>query len=388
MLLRIRGWFQRLQLMVYTTLVTAMISFSCFFGSRRMSHENGIAVRGRVRIVDNPTFPAHEFFTPGREFAARIRHASVLFNDDAMLEVRSASIKFADSRHDSPFDVLMNNGRVGLFWSARTFVQFMRVSIAGKGKEFVSYLQKNPQALWGGGESSRRNPSSFAEMSYYSQVCFGFTALDGSRYFCRYRLIPEVWGGDTDETGYLDSFWMNNNWLSNPFPDEQRSRNYLKDELRDRLDAGRPVTMRLQIQVRPVPPCGTATWTSAQYPWDEGLTPWHDLAVVTETEALDHTEAVLTCFDLNYHPDSLPVPHGTSIDDPHSLNDLRRASSRATKARLLSYKFRGLPKPLPDSRTAPDWVKDSLPPMAVPPGPGVVAEPIAQEPGVRHPELA
>ena len=44
----------------------------------RMSHNNGIAGRGTVRIVDNPQFPEHDFFTPGKEFGVRVRHAVVL----------------------------------------------------------------------------------------------------------------------------------------------------------------------------------------------------------------------------------------------------------------------------------------------------------------------
>jgi hypothetical protein len=381
MVLRIYAALRLLQLRLAMVAVTVMISLTCFFGRRRMSHENGVAVRGRIRIVDEPPYPANEFFTAGREFPARMRHASVLYKDDAMVEVRSASLKFADTRSESPFDLLLNNGRVGLFWSARTFVQFMRVSIAGKGKQFVSYLDKNPQALWGGGDSSRRNPVSFAEMSYYSQVCFGYTATNGDEYFCRYRLIPAAWTGDGSEedSGTLPKFWFDNNWLSNPFPDEQRTRNYLKDELRQRLDAGHHVGFRLQIQLRRQPPCGEATWTSAQYPWDEVLTPWQDLAIVTEEQSLDALEAHLTCFDINNHPASLGIPRGKSIDDPHSLNDLRRASSLATKARLLSYRFRGVPKPFSDSRYAPDWVHDALPPMAVPPGPGIAEPKIAHE---------
>ena len=381
MLLRMHLVLKRLQLRVVIVLVTLFVAANSLFGRKRMSHENGVAVRGTVRIVDEPPFPANEFFTAGRVFPARMRHASVLYKDDAMVEVRSASIKFADTRSESPFDMLMNNGRVGLFWSARTFVQFMRVSIAGKGKEFVSYLQENPQALWGGGDSSRRNPISFAEMSYFSQVCFGYTATNGDEYLCRYRLIPNAWTGDGSEhdSGTLPKFWFDNNWLSNPFPDEQRTRNYLKDELRERLAAGHHVVMRMQIQLRRLPPSGQPTWASAQYPWDEELTPWQDLAIVTETEALDATEAHLTCFDVNNHPASLAVPHGVSIDDPHSLNDLRRASTLAAKARLFSYRFRGIPKPFSDSRYAPDWVHDALPPMAVPPGPGIAEPLIAHE---------
>ena len=85
----------------------------------RMSHNNGIAARGKVRIVDNPEFPPHDFFEPGRTFPARVRHASATFLDDAMNCIRSMSIKFSDQHMDSPFDMEMNTGSINLFWSAR-----------------------------------------------------------------------------------------------------------------------------------------------------------------------------------------------------------------------------------------------------------------------------
>src|SRR4029450_12143448 len=48
--------------------VTAGAAVNAFVTRSRMSHENGIVTRGRVRIVDDPTFPRNEFFTPGTEF--------------------------------------------------------------------------------------------------------------------------------------------------------------------------------------------------------------------------------------------------------------------------------------------------------------------------------
>ena len=40
-----------------------------------MSHWHGVAARGTLRIVDDPAFPDHDFFRPGREFPCRLRHA-------------------------------------------------------------------------------------------------------------------------------------------------------------------------------------------------------------------------------------------------------------------------------------------------------------------------
>ena len=42
---------------------------------QRMSHNNGVAATGMLRIVDDPTFPGHEFFGPGTVYPCRIRHA-------------------------------------------------------------------------------------------------------------------------------------------------------------------------------------------------------------------------------------------------------------------------------------------------------------------------
>lgn len=364
MLTKLRARWDRAQLAVLVFLMTFVITATSFTKKRRMSHENGIVCRGTVRIVADPTFPEHAFFRPGRTFDCRVRHAAVLFKDDAKMTVRSAAIKFADDRFASPFDMLMNTGEVGLFWNARTFMEFGRLT--GKhGKNFLPYLQKYPQALYGGGRSSRRDPSSFADLSYHSQTCFGFIDVEGRYHYARYRMVGVEWDGV--DSGALSEWWANHNWLQNPLPGEQRHRNYLKDELRERLAGDGTVQYRLQIQLREKPPGPERQWVSAKYAWDTDATPWADLALVTLHEALDHDEAMLTWFDLGNSPVSLPIPKGVSIDDPHSLNNFRSAGRFAARARLLSYRLRSMPTPFSDSRLDPDW--EAIPPMATPPGP-------------------
>ncbi|TVP48415.1 MAG: hypothetical protein EA341_11065, partial [Mongoliibacter sp.] len=100
-----------------------VLTLSLFY-RRRMSHDNGIAGMGKLTIVPDPKFPAHDFFAPGRVFPARIRHASATFLDDAMNCIRSMSIKFSDHHFKSPFDIEMNTGEISLFWSAYSFFQF------------------------------------------------------------------------------------------------------------------------------------------------------------------------------------------------------------------------------------------------------------------------
>src|SRR5688572_17804555 len=120
-----KALYDRAVLWLMGTLITAMVALNSFMTRGRMSHENGIVARGRIRIVDQPAFPAHDFFQPGREFPCRIRHASIGASatdmDDAHLDARSISIKFADAPIESPFDIEMNNGPYPPFATAREF---------------------------------------------------------------------------------------------------------------------------------------------------------------------------------------------------------------------------------------------------------------------------
>jgi hypothetical protein len=245
------------------------------------------------------------------------------------------------------------------------------------GKYFVQYLQKYPQALYGGGRSSRRNPESFADLSYHSQTCFGYVAVDGTYYYVRYRMVAtdweqklkprsEVFEDDPNpdqlmESGELEQWWADHNWLQNPYPDEQRSRNYLKDEMAQRVEGDGSVEYRLQVQLRERPPGRERQWVSAKYEWYDDVVPWEDIAIVTLTGVCSYEEGMLTWFDLENHPEELPVPMGVSLEDPHSLNNFRKAGKWAARARLLSYRLKGMPKEFSDSRLEPDW--EPVPPM-------------------------
>jgi hypothetical protein len=165
--------YRRLELALVTFVVTLLVTANSLFSRVRMSHENGIACSGRLRIVDNPGFPARDLFRPGRSFGCRVRHGAASFRDDPKLVVRSASVKLADTRFESPLDILMNTGTVPLFWSARAFAGFTARSIAGKGKFYVGYLRRHPQAALGGGDSVHHAPESFGSMVYHTKTVSG-----------------------------------------------------------------------------------------------------------------------------------------------------------------------------------------------------------------------
>ncbi len=357
-----RIW-RRIELSLTTFGVVTLVSINSFLTRTRMSHENGVALAGRLRIVDDPKFPPHEFFSAGREFGCRLRHGAASFTDDAKMVVRSASLKLADARRNSPLDLIMNSGRTSLFWTARMFVEFMRVTMAGRGKEFVPYLAKYPLSLEATNDGVRRDPSSFAEMSYYSQTVSGFIGTDGARRYVRYRIVPRDYGGvDSGMPGPEDCAHA---WLQNPYDDETRNRNYLKDEIAARIRREGAVHYTLQLQLRDWPDAVSPEFVSSGEIWSEAEFPWLDVAAITLDRALDYTESMLTTFHIGNHPPSLPVPPATSIDDYHSINHLRLRSWPAPLARLLSYRVFGMPAKFPDSRQAPDWF--GVPLMVPPP---------------------
>ena len=121
----IGGAYDKAELWVYAKGFALMLAiFLCLPKRQRMSHNNGIAATGTLRIVDDPRFPGHAFFAPGKVYPCRIRHASASLLDDAINDVRAIAIKFSDQRMESPFDIEMNTGAVSPFWSALSFLKF------------------------------------------------------------------------------------------------------------------------------------------------------------------------------------------------------------------------------------------------------------------------
>ena len=135
--------FDKAQLWLYAKLFALMlVLFICLPKRQRMSHNNGIAGSGAIRIVDDPQFPAHPFFAAGKVYPCRIRHASATFLDDAMNCIRSLSIKFSDDHLRSPFDIEMNSGVQSLFWSAVSFLKFAKSRQEKWGVEYPDYYYR------------------------------------------------------------------------------------------------------------------------------------------------------------------------------------------------------------------------------------------------------
>ncbi len=341
-------------LWIYAKTFGLMLAIAVALWKRqRMSHNNGIAATGVLRIVDDPQFPAHEFFAPGKTYPCRIRHASATFLDDAMNCIRSCSIKFSHHHLKSPFDIEMNSGAINLFWSAVSFLKFASMRQEKWGVEYKEFYRRYPDGLRGSEGAGRRHASSFHNVHYYCLTPFLFVGDDGIKRYAKYRVMPfhrqPETGLETDP-----SEWDQCN--QRVLPHETRGRNFLKYEYRDRV-AREGAKYIMQIQTRQAQDDEDPEVFNNMVVWDEEVYPWRDLAVVDIHKTLDWNESLLTTFSVNNMPKTLGVLPANSIYDYNSLNYLRAHSELARKARLLSYKLFGLPPPIPDNdnRNVSEW---------------------------------
>ncbi|EGV20546.1 lipoxygenase family protein [Thiocapsa marina] len=333
-------------------IIITLITLNSIVTRQRMSHENGLVVRGQARILADVDLPPNGFFTPGKVFPCRLRHASVSFLDDAALVVRGASVKFADEAVESPFDMLMNNGNSTPFWNMDTFFQFTLARIRGGRAHLIGYFKRHPRCYMNVRDALRRDPSSFANLYYYSQIPLRFIAEDAVERYAKFRLIP--WDETPERDGIPDEGDLQTPWFQEAQPNERRGRNYLKDAYRRRLDK-QHVRYRFQIQLLEWRDSDDRDYElSSLYPWNEDDCPWRDLAEVTITEALEDTEGNECLFSLRHLPQTVlqTIPARCFRDGP-SIDYLRLAGWWPRRARLLMYRLRGQPPRIPDERSEP-----------------------------------
>ena len=310
-----------------------------------MSHNNGIAGLGHLKVLDNPDIPDHEFFKPGKEFNIRVRHGSALFLDDAMNVIRSCSIKFSDHHLKSPLDLELNSGHFGVFWSALSFLKFAGSRSEKYGEDWVEYNRKYPDGPLGAGLGTRRLATSFHNIRYHSQTPFLFIPESGVKYYCKYKVRPYE---DIPESG------------QDPDPDpidvcdqrilkhEKRGKNYLKDEYIELVKKG-IVKYKLQIQLMLSNEDEDPEIFNNMHPWDDKQYPWRDLAEFEVKELLDWAESTKTTFSMKNMPKSLAIIPSNSIYDYNSLNYMRKKSHIARLARLFAIKLFGMVPPIPDN---------------------------------------
>lgn len=297
-----------------------MFGFKALVTGRRTTHFRGVGGRGHIDIVAQPEFPEHEFFTPGRRFGCRLRHANASFADDVICQVRGCSLKFADADFDSPLDIVMNSGATSAFWCFWSFMEFANARVFDQGHPFgwpgqERWFRRLPAACLGTIESARSLPSSYADVTYYTKIAYPFHAKDGRRRYAKYRLIRM---GLQQESGLLDEREQWKSWHQSRFPGDDRPKSVLVREFEQRL--ARPLEYQLQIQLW--------DWdeqrdtlevlNSCRY-WNEDEHPWLDLAVVTLEQAMPAAQTEVTRVWLGHQPPSLGITEPIHVRDYRSL---------------------------------------------------------------------
>jgi hypothetical protein len=323
--------------------VCAAFAFKVFQDRGRPSHKIGVSAKGRLRIVENPAFPAHEFFEPGREFDCQVRHASVAYVDeDASKDIRGAAIKFSHELEDAPFDIIMNTGPQ-TFISAAQFWKFAMAQASGrKPDEPVSssglktLVEGDALTFYLYNSALRRAPSSFTKMYYHSQLVNHFRAKDGKERYVKYRLVPEDRG---PEEGIPTGEDAKTPWLQKRFPDETRPPDYLKTEFLSKVK-DRSVVYHLQLRLHGAGDPAKIFTQATQ--WDESTSPWFDLATITLTEPNSPEWTERLRFTIGRQPPSLGQVEAYTVDDPNSVNYLRATVyPKMQKMRALMYFLRG-----------------------------------------------
>jgi hypothetical protein len=317
-----------------------MLAVQSVMKKRRSTHLYGVGANGRFQVVDHPRFPPNVFFTPGREFPLQARFATVTFPDDASFDVRGAAIRLAKGGEPSPFDVLMNTGSYAAFSNV---VQFGALVVSKFFPQWVSKtLTKSSHVVREGALAGlRHGPDSFADLHYYSETVRFWIDEHDQRWLVRWRLLADP---DVPESGLPDEADEDHPWVRERRAGDTRSRDYLRRELKARLEGPREIALRLQAQFH-LPSRGDGLqWYDAAVDWNPRAHPWVDVGVVVLEDAMSDADAERLAFNASNHPPTLGVPAAEGPFDPRSLADSeRRIIRRLQRLRAWMYGSFGLP---------------------------------------------
>ncbi|MEU8528857.1 alpha/beta fold hydrolase [Streptomyces sp. NPDC048629] len=303
---------------------------------RRTLHHPSASAAGALTVDEDTPIPSHGFLVPGKRFAVLARFSNALPADDAAPSLRGVTLRLSDmdsSGHGGAprWDLTLNTGEC---FHASTAHQFRVMDRPGAERDAL--LKISPRLrhnLWDG----HREATSYAEYDYYSQIPRYFTAVDGTHWTARFRLVP---GDGAADSGRFDPAGL---WLPpqppgelSRAPGDERSRAVLGEDLRARLSSGE-VRCALQIQLRRPTgdPHSDARLLDASLPWPASDAPWQNLAELRLTTPVDDEEVERLRFDPALAPADLGIALAVSPHSTGSIDHLRTLVYRlASAARL------------------------------------------------------
>jgi len=340
-------WVDKFELYVFAHFFGMLIALTMGLKTReRMSHNNGIGAKGTFTFDLDPDIPSHPFLIQGEKKPCQVRHGMATFYDDAMATIRSLSLKLSDKPYESPFDMNLNTDSISLFWNAASFWKLAKMRRQKWGIEYQDYYKKYPIGREGAISTLRRNPTSFTNLTYYAKTPFNFVGDDGVQRYAKYRAIP--FNLDTKESGLIPERDILEPENQRVIPGETKTRNYLKNELANRLKT-QTVKYWFQIQIRDFEDGQDESIFNCCIDWDENKFPWRNIGIIELTEIMDWDSSNLLGFGVSNMPKGLDCIPAKSIYDYNSLNYMRARTEIARKARLLGYKVFGKPIEIPEN---------------------------------------
>ncbi|MEQ8752626.1 MAG: lipoxygenase family protein [Coleofasciculus sp. G1-WW12-02] len=293
----------------------AMFSAAGLAVRGRGTHTDGIIVKGNLTVLYSSDVPSHSLFTPGKKYDVIFRHANIVggAKDDALINGRGSAIRIGNIGDDLSkpglLDLVLNTGEVFGLPTARLYHQFFGSDFHQKSDMLASGSLRRY-----GVEAALRNPDSFTELYYHTQLCFEWVDSKKKSRYARFRLLNP---NQSTEGGLLDENVEIGPRLVLPRErGDTREKNYLRNEFRQRLTGGAIVEYVLQAQFRSI----EEKALDCSNPWDPNTYPWLDIAAIV----LDQDESENDHFqEIAYNPGNthfdLRLPDSYSVDDFASL---------------------------------------------------------------------
>ena len=295
---------------------------------RRSTHTVGVTGFGQVEFLPQPNIPAHPFFVPGQKFPVIVRHAAGKgFEDDAIMDVRSATFRIIDGSADAQWedldlnktllDVIMNTGHNFPWPHAQCFFRWFNSSMPERLKMTEEYPSIIPNFQY-----IARNAESCTKLHYFNKMTVWFIGNDGKRHFMRYRLRNADMSPDS---GFINPADM-------PAPmdhvprkeNDTRPRTYLRDDFQQRVENG-GVDYLLQIQLREVEESEELNEAARETTigWDEELYPYHTIARFSLRQIIPNEVIEPLEFNVWNAPESLGIIWAKSPYEGASVNHAR-----------------------------------------------------------------
>jgi linolenate 9R-lipoxygenase len=308
-----------------------------FFGKlaqlrgKRATHSFGSVAFGTFEVCEELNIPEHSIFSPGNRYPVVVRHANIKgFPDDAILDGRGATVRIlkgaADGDmstidlHDFLVDILMSTGECFTFNTAAQFSPWVMGSMEERAQllpTIPNFLPLFHQII--------RNPDSYTQLHYYSELTYLFKSagLSPQDYYMRYRLTNLDRSADT---GFIpiEEIRLPTDFLPRR-ADDFRPANYLQADFRQRVTTEGGVNYILQIQLQPITDDRAANELAKDctVKWDENKYPFHDVGIVRLKNIVPDEIAEQLEFNPYHASADLALILAHSIDETASINHLR-----------------------------------------------------------------